>query len=201
MKRTILIGVVSSLIATIVYLYLIDPIIRTFGELVVLTSHYVATGLVDNLYRKCALSCPPDSAFALLGLFSGLLAGMTFGALSVVLRSYVKSGPAPDDEVTTMKKLRRSALMGLGFLVLLGFLLMFLYWTTWFQLQRLTSFNQHLAILAPFIDNQREEELRSKWALMKGRKDYEAIVVDILSIAEENGVGIPDNPSYSVTSF
>ncbi|MFQ6599305.1 hypothetical protein [Flavobacterium sp. C3NV] len=60
------------------------------------------------------------------------------------------------------------------------------------DLQLNTSFNQQINTLSPYIDEQKEELFKSKWALMKDRKDYEVIIKDLEKTASENNIKLPN---------
>ena len=51
------------------------------------------------------------------------------------------------------------------------------------QLSLISSFNQHMRILAPYIDEQTEEQIISEWSLMKTEADYDAVYKTLLSPA------------------
>jgi len=60
------------------------------------------------------------------------------------------------------------------------------------DLQLNTSFNQQINTLSPYIDEQKEELFKSKWALMKDRKDYEVIIKHLEKTASENNIKLPN---------
>ena len=63
------------------------------------------------------------------------------------------------------------------------------------QLDRLYMWK--IAILAPHITTKEEKELRAMWALMKNKNDYQQINTKLDSLAQMNGVVLPE-PSLKV---
>ncbi|OXB06359.1 hypothetical protein B0A81_13670 [Flavobacterium plurextorum] len=61
------------------------------------------------------------------------------------------------------------------------------------DLQLNTSFNQRLNIISPYIDSTQEKILKSKWALMKTKEDFERINTKLEEIAKENKIKLPEN--------
>jgi Trk-type K+ transport system membrane component len=59
------------------------------------------------------------------------------------------------------------------------------------DLQLVTSFNQRLTAIAPYIEPIEEKKLRSLWALMRNRKDFEQINKQIEGHAKEAGIKLP----------
>ena len=49
-----------------------------------------------------------------------------------------------------------------------------------------------LEIIAPYISPQEEKEIKATWALMKNKFDYEQINQKLNSVAETNGVVLPE---------
>jgi hypothetical protein len=53
-------------------------------------------------------------------------------------------------------------------------------------------FKWRLAIIAPYISLQEEKEISAMWALMKNRFDYEQVNQKLNSLAEINGIVLPE---------
>ncbi|WP_266366106.1 hypothetical protein [Tellurirhabdus rosea] len=60
------------------------------------------------------------------------------------------------------------------------------------DLQVNSSFNRSLNAIAPYISDYEEEVLKSKWALMKSRKDYVEINKILNDMGKRNKVSLPD---------
>jgi len=50
------------------------------------------------------------------------------------------------------------------------------------------NFKQRMGIIAPYIDDEKEEELWSKWYLMESKIDYINLNYELENIAEKNNV-------------
>ena len=70
-----------------------------------------------------------------------------------------------------------------------------------YQLMLITGFKRHMMIVAPYIDEQKEEEIFSSWALMDSRADYDSIYVILETIAADNSIELPANAIYSLAFF
>jgi hypothetical protein len=60
------------------------------------------------------------------------------------------------------------------------------------DLQLNASFSQRLDALGPYIDSAEERDLKSKWALMKTRSDYENINQRLDALAQKASIQIPE---------
>lgn len=60
------------------------------------------------------------------------------------------------------------------------------------DLQLNVTFQQRIRIVAPFIDEQKEEELNSQWAQMKSRDDYKKIIKQFNEIAKNAKIELPE---------
>jgi hypothetical protein len=65
------------------------------------------------------------------------------------------------------------------------------------QLSLISSFRQHMRILSPYVSEQDEKMLYSKWSLMNSREDYVQIYERLNAIALKNGITLPKNRIYS----
>jgi hypothetical protein len=63
--------------------------------------------------------------------------------------------------------------------------------TGFIDLQLNASFSQRCDVIAPYVDEQEEQILRSKWASMKSRKDYENINQYSEGLAKSKNVNLP----------
>ncbi|WP_205455638.1 hypothetical protein, partial [Vibrio sp. LB10LO1] len=61
MDKSVKIGIATGIVASMVFVYCLDPILRIFGNTVVYLSTYVVSGLLDSLYAKCSGLMIPDT--------------------------------------------------------------------------------------------------------------------------------------------
>jgi len=59
------------------------------------------------------------------------------------------------------------------------------------RFQLVSSFNQRLTVLSPYITQQQEKEIKSKWATMHGRKDYLDINETMEDYAKQSSITLP----------
>ena len=50
--RTLRIGVISSVVATIIFLYLLEPLLNLIGRLFLFFSEKISTFFIDRLYQE-----------------------------------------------------------------------------------------------------------------------------------------------------
>jgi hypothetical protein len=81
----------------------------------------------------------------------------------------------------------------LDIVIYIFFLVIFIYVvTTYIIVFNLnTDFEQKIGIIAPYINNEEEEELWSKWYLMESKVDYLNLEQEIKKIAENNDIKLP----------
>lgn len=56
----------------------------------------------------------------------------------------------------------------------------------------ITHFEQSLNIVRPYISNEREKMIVSKYSQIDEREDYVLVMKNIEEIAKQNGVQLPD---------
>ncbi|HWY51660.1 MAG TPA: hypothetical protein VNW72_09270 [Chthoniobacterales bacterium] len=193
------IGIATSLIGTVIFLYCLDPILRLVSLILFRFSGTLFHIYTDRLFAQAALGVGPDPALYLftlvLGAVCGFLTilGITIGVVRLPHRAA---------ELASSNRARSRRVWGLIILVLLLDLgtLLILY-NTFFQMRIITSFRQHTTAIAPYITDQEMKVILSRWTQMKGEADYNAIYRDLKVIADKNHVVLPDNLVFRATSL
>jgi hypothetical protein len=192
MGKTIRVGIISGLIGTMIFMYFLDPIIRAFGEGVLYISQYVATGLLDSLYKKCALGVAQDPALSTLSFLTGIVAGLCVGFVSTVFRKNSQE-EGEDERRKSTKSIKRLVII-LAFIA--PIMLTSHLWTMFFQYEVVTSYNQHIKILAPYMSTGQQTLFHSEFASIQTEDDYKKLYLKLNSVAKNNNITLPENPSY-----
>jgi hypothetical protein len=201
LDRNLKIGIISSVVATFLFIYLLDPLLRFLTFLLFKIFGSLARAYTDRLFEQAALLTAHDPSLFLLSLVAGFLAGISTIMLIFLLFLY-----RPSDRLQEKLKSIRlpKALIRWSGVVLALLLIvtptMYLY-STIFQLRITTSFTQHLVLLAPYISDQEAKLLRSRWTQMKSEQDFESLYGDLNKVAKTNGVVLPENKVYSFSSL
>ena len=198
-ERDYKVGIVTGLIASALFLYFLDPILKFFGTLVFGVFSHVYGAYLDRLFAKAALGATPNPGMFILAGLNGLFAGMATAIIHNLIFKKKKEEENPAEKSKFFSKRTRWALsLVLVLIVLLNF---HYYWGTWFQFKLVTSFEQHITAVAPYLSEHDEKVLKSRWTQMKNRKDYEKIYEDLRQIAATNNISLPDNLIYSINDF
>ncbi|MGL5418740.1 MAG: hypothetical protein ACRDA9_04740 [Plesiomonas shigelloides] len=197
MDKTIRVGIITGIIASMIFVYFLDPIIRVFGDGVLYVSEYLVTGLLDSLYQKSALGIAKDPALSTYSILVGIFFAFPVTALTVILRNKIL--PASDDQEKDRAQSRK--FIAIIPLVILPIMLFYQFWTMLFQYQIVTSFDQHMRILAPYMDTRERIIIESNFASMQKEEDYKNLYRKMYELAKENNVVLPDNPTYGFWNF
>ena len=198
--RNIKIGIISSIIATFIFIYLLDPILRLmtymmFGLLGSLTRWYT-----DSLFQRAALLAGPDPSVDLLAFLTGGICGI-LSSIAIILILYPlltrdeKGIKAPK---ITIKHLRLSIPV---LCIVIAICTLLSFHRTLFPVRITSSFNQHLAAIAPHVTDQDIKEFRSRWTQMACENDYKILYNNLNRIASKNNVRLPENVVYSWSGF
>jgi F0F1-type ATP synthase assembly protein I len=201
LDRNLKIGIISSVVATSLFIYLLDPLLRFVTFLLFKALGSVARGYTDRLFQQAALLTGPDPSLFLLSLVGGFIIGISTTALIFFLLPY----RASDLLQERLRSFRFSKAFIRWTAIVVALLaivtnVMVLY-NTMFQLRITTSFTQHIVLLAPYISDQEAKLLRSRWTRMKSEQDFDALYRDLNKIAKTNGVVLPENKVYSFSSL
>ena len=209
-------GIISSIIASLIFLIFFQPILGFIWEVVTKISMRTYSGYMDNIYKNAALGQRNwlgylTLLFFLLVVFTLIMTRLLrFRKMLSRLYEDVKLDSFENQEdkekyledkwerinkrITPIVKHHKKIKV---FLFLYQICILLFFCDTIFKayadLQLNTSFNQRLTVIAPYIEAQKEEELKSKWASMKTRKDYENINLNMENIAKSANVILPEN--------
>jgi hypothetical protein len=193
--RNMKIGIISSIVATIIFIYLLDPILRfitysTFNLFGSLTRWYT-----NDLFQRAALLTGPDPSMDLLALFTGIICGI-FSSVTIfsIIRPFLTRGNMEIKAAKTIIKYLRFIIPVLSIVLII--LTLFSFHRTLFPLRITSSFNQHLAAIAPYVTEQEIKELRSQWTQMMCEDDYHIICNNLNRIASDNKIRLPKNLLY-----
>lgn len=214
------IGIITGVVSSLLVLYLIDPLLKAVGGTTFYFLNIVNSGLWDSLYAKAALGVPQDPAVSIFSILAGVFAGLVMGVATAVVKngqegraviqSSAVSGSSNSKEVLNVFDLALRVggkpkkfitvtlfLMSLFFVGLMSYSM----WSYQFQYKIVTSFDQHLRILAPFMSDRDKLKIVSDFSRMKSESDYKSVYSVLGGVAAENNVTLPENPSYSLWSF
>jgi len=201
LDRNLKFGIISSVVATFLFIYLLDPLLRFVTFLLFKTLGSLARGYTDRLFEQAALLTAPDPSLFLLSMVGGFTAGISTTLLIFFLLMY----PPSDRLQERLRNFRfpKAFIRWSGIVLALLLIVtpvIFLH-STMFQLRITSSFTQHLVLLAPYISDQEAKLLRSRWTQMKSEQDFDALYRDLNKIAKTNGVVLPENKVYSSSSL
>jgi hypothetical protein len=192
------VGIITGLIASALFLYFLDPILKFIGTLVFNVFSHVSSAYLDRLFAKAALGVAPEPSLLIFGVMIGIFTGV------VATTIFSLRGKNQDDEEPGEKPkrhfrgLRLALSLFMGVMVLVNF---HYFWGTWFQFKLVTSFDQHIRAVAPYMNDHDEKLLKSRWTQMKSRRDYDKIYEDLRQIAATNNITLPDNLIYCINDF
>lgn len=203
MRRDFKVGIYTSLIGSVLFLIFLQPLLKIFGKIVFAVFSRGYGAYLDRLFSKAALGTAPDPSFFVLAIMTGMFSGTMLALLLRILRK--KELNKISDKRKTAKTPPPTSRLGritmTAFCVCSTILLFHAYWTTWFQARLVTSFEQHMHAISPYISDQEAKVLRSRWTQMKCETDYNGIYMDMRAIAATNNISLPGNIVYSFNNF
>jgi hypothetical protein len=194
-------GILSSLIAALIFICVLEPVLRLLGRLCLDATGALAVHYQDRVFAEAAAG-QPDYAWVLTMLVVGLMwAVMTSGIAAFVSTAMLPHNrKANGSDIANPRRSAHALRRRLASMILGWFLVvssgLFLLVDGWLRLSAFTSYNQRMAVVAPLITDQQYKELRAKWALMRSRRDYESIQEQLAAIAKAHQIVLPANTLY-----
>lgn len=209
--ETIRKGVISSVLASLFVIIFISPILNLLWNFLAENGGVFLKNLTDSLYINAALGKRNwlDAIFYAY-LFSFLIGGVIYANFYIFrkhrnLEKEIENFHEEEEKEISEEKIKKGLIklksntkkMKL-FIFISWILALFFISTSFFSLFRVysdlqmnTSFEQRLNAIAPILNEQEEEELISKWALMRNRSNYEEINKAMENYANEAKITLP----------
>lgn len=194
MSHSVKVGIFSGIIASILFIYFIDPILSFIGRKFLRAATVLHLNYLDRLYSQIAVG---DLDYSYI-LHSYLTIAVIMASLGMIIyflfKKYIANKPESSlktQDITTIYNISiiiYSAIIATLMLIFLveGFI----------RLETSTSFRQHMAILSPHITEKENKELLAQFASMSRKKDYDDLIAKVNKIAKSNGIVLPINKLY-----
>lgn len=193
-KRVFWYSVIASVVASIAFSWLLEPMTRGLWNFASDSASSWLTNLQNVAFMNAALGKRDWATVSIFFVFSSLTWAVAFGAIIGMYLSR-KLAENPDGPIGRLRKSPwRERIVATTFVlwITLGLYqwahMCFMFYV---DLQLNASFSQRLEALGPYIDQIDEKKLRSAWALMKTREDYEKINGQIDALSKRAGVDLP----------
>ena len=204
--RTVVISVISSLIAMLLVFILIRPVFElAWPWLKNSTSDHIGT-IVDGYIKNAALGDRNwvTAGSAISWRFVFLVFSLSAAILSTLLTFKISREISAPQSQVSQKKNSADLIIKSSFrilrvsLTLLWLLLPFLFYyqikmagAIYYDIQLNASFSQRMMVLAPVLNEQEEEQLYAQWANMTSKEDYDSINLKMEKLSIDNKTKLP----------
>lgn len=191
------VGIITSLIGSVVFLYLLDPILKLLSNLFFFFSDKVSSYFVDNLYREIALG---KTDYSLTQMVIIIIAISTLFSFTII-RNITKTNATKDQglkkrlasaEKTVDKSVWKVKILPIVIVVLINIVITLQLVSSYIKISSINTFEQRIRILAPYINEREKLLLISRFSSMKNYTDYLRIMLDIETIAKNNKIILPE---------
>jgi len=180
-------GIIASVIASIIIIGFIQPLIQFIAPkfFAIISNSY--SFLSNSIYSNAALGIRYTAGNSLIYLITGCIFGIA--TAMIVLYLMGKNGKNFNcKNIIFSKKL--PILLAIA-LIMSALLLMGEVMIEDVNIQLNLSFQQRLIILGPYLTDNEEKTLKSKWASMTNTNGYNEVNKQLTDIAEKYHVNIP----------
>ena len=175
-----------SVIVTILTIVFIDPILKFIwgGMIWFGTTSY--QGFLNSMYKNAALGHRNYIDVIIFWFLCSTFIGIAMGVISW----QVNKNLIPVEKINKSPRLKKFFIVLIMVLWIIGTLREAT--SAFVDLQLNASFQQRLTVLAPKISEQEHKELSASWANMQNRSDYELIVMQMDTLAQQNNIVLPE---------
>ncbi len=176
--------ITSGLIVWLLVTIFIQPILSFTWKAILVVGDFVHQGYVDRIYSNAAVV--DNSPYGRLTLLLLLLAPLLFFLFWVVRQ--LEADPTTVYFPRTIWFIKGISWGMVATIIVVVFVrVAILAGTT----EITASFTQRLTVLAPAVSDTEFKTLKARWAGMKGKADYDALVAAMEKRAAELGVTLP----------
>ena len=177
------VGIVSGVVSSLIVLFFIQPILSFVWKAFIAVVGSVHQGYVDRIYSNAAIDSSPYGRFTLLLL---LLAPLLFSLFWAVRQ--LEADPTTVYFPRMIWFIKGISWGMVATIIVVVFVrVAILAGTT----EITASFTQRLTVLAPAVSDTEFKTLKARWAGMKGKADYDALVAAMDKRAAQLGVTLP----------
>lgn len=207
-------GIFCGLISTFIFIYFLQPILDWVSIAVVKVLTITSSAFLDRIYAQAAHLQTQDFSFLWLLFLSSIFAVCIFfigvirvSGISILERiriamANVSNFPRnPASSYSSKKGSKWYRILSGLLLIIFSLSIVVVFSANYIQLKTISSFQQHMRIIAPYVDDSEMKTIYSRWSLMKTYSDYEAIYTEIQSHAKQHNIELPENKIYSPTTL
>jgi hypothetical protein len=178
MRHPVVIGIITSLVASAIFSIFFQQILSSINELVVSSINIFYRGYIDSLYDSASAN-PVDESIAIIFVFSAIAPMYIIISLSIILRIGEE-----DTKIQMPKRTEKFALYPALLSAPVAFFMMIIMLSgTMVSLKINSIFQRQILALTPVISDQEKKDLQGMWAEMKSRSDYENIQKELKSLS------------------
>jgi uncharacterized membrane protein len=195
-------GIISSLIGTIFFIYLLEPFIKLLSNGMLIVGNFFSNTFIDGLYREMSKG-RIDYSFLIIEMFFIASIMFLFSFSFIILFTKSKRKPENDSENTIendsselnenkKKKRKIPKFILTSWTIIFGLSMTFIIVMANIKVNTIINYNQKVKIITPYIDMQKKNLFESKFASMNSKFDFDNIMNEIEKIAEENNLELPE---------
>ena len=189
-KRVLIISVISSLIASVLFLAFLEPIVEFLSRIVSALLSHVASGTLDSMYEQAAIGSERAMLFLVLEIMLATMAAFAVFPFFVITIMRFKR-EANSEGKNVRLNLRNFLLIQSALSVCMLTSIVYMTSSSVIGIQATASYEQRMLVASPHLSEQEEEEFASRWASMEGRADYVALMLKLEEAAKDGGWKLP----------
>lgn len=212
-------AIICSIIASMLCVYFLDPILTFLGRSFLSWAAFLGGSYTDRIYSQAAHLETVNYSFLLVVSVFVFMASFTITLVILSLRhlrhrerlnstGLLDSGDATIQRINIESQPQdKGKRPSFGSAASAVVMLVTLIWgsmvigANWVQLGVISSFQQHVRILRPYMDDVTEEAIVSEWSMMSSKADYDRVQAKLERIAEQQSIKLPENRLYSAFSL
>jgi len=188
-SRDLKIGIVGGVVSGLMLTLFIQPILKFVWYTVMAVGGHLHKGYVDGIYRAAGANDVNIMGYALASLLILFVLPAAFYPVLTQWADMDNQGGILSRLDRGMKTFAKGLFIAQGIFLLLICTIAFSLYTGTEEIR--SSFTQRLTILSPEISDTEYKTFEARWASMRGKADYDALVASMNNRAAELGIKLP----------
>ena len=195
------------------FIYFLDPAISWIAIVFFQVSKFLSQLYIDEIFSESALLVTIDHSLLLHFAITFLMIGITYiFGMKIIKIKYPVIIDSESEKTTKSKimakldpiftkKPKIPRVFFISFMTIYFVLYISIYLQDYIEHSIISSFQQHVRILSPYLKDGDEKILYSKWSAMESESDYNSIYFLLDGYAREHNLILPKNRIYNLGRF
>jgi len=161
------------------WFYIIHPLFRYSSDVILKIITFGFSSFEKNIYMEIAKGYHEATILEILGLFTGFIVGVVFSSILIFIKDLTK-------KTIYLPNIPKKQFLVILFLVFVSIFMLFSCFRSSYINDKITYYEQLYDTISPHIDEENRIMIKSEFAQIRTKEDYNRIINNLIEIADMN---------------